>query len=352
MNKELHRDKSYEDLLQNILLEIESHRKKASEELTITMMQLYDTIGKRIVEKQEEEGWGKSIVEQLAMDINKVTGSKESFSSRNLWYMRQYHLTYLENEEQRLLSYRVNWGQNILLFTKIKDGEERKYYLECTIEAAWSRNTLFNAIKSEAYKNHRLNKKQSNFKATLPAHFSEQANETLKSEYTLSFLDIDGPILERQLENKIVARIKDFVLELGYGFTYMGNQYKLVLRDKDYFVDLLFFHRKLKCIVAIDLKIGEFQPEFAGKMNFYLNLLNEQVRLPEENPSIGIILCAEKDNVEVDYALIGVQNPIGVAEYTLKKKLPQKYKGELPGVKELKTRLTKEFKANHNNEKS
>lgn len=347
MSKKIQLNKSYEELLQNVLQEIESHRKKASEELTMTMMHLYDTIGRHIVEKQDNEGWGKSIVEQLAGDIEKVTGSKESFSSRNLWYMRQYHITYLDKEELRMLSYRVNWGQNILLFTKVKDEKERKYYLESTIEAAWSRNTLLNAIRSNTYQNHLLSKKRHNFSDTLPVHFAEQANETLKSEYTLSFLDIDGPILERQLENRIVARIKDFVLELGYGFTYIGNQYKLVLRDKDYFVDLLFFHRKLKCLVAIDLKIGEFQPEFAGKMNFYLNLLNDQVRLPEENPSIGIILCAEKDNVEVDYALSGVQNPIGVAEYTLKKQLPKQFKGELPGVRELKSKIAKEFKANN-----
>ena len=351
MAEKLQFNQNYQELLHNVLHEIEWHQKKAANELTITLMQLYDAIGKHIVEKQEKEGWGKSIVEQLALDITKNSGTKESFSSRNLWYMRQYHLTYVENETLRSLSYRVNWGQNIVLFTKVKDEVERKYYLEKTIEAAWSRKTLLNAINSQAYQNQKLKKKSNNFPQTLPAHISEQVQETLKSEYTLSFLDIDGPILERKLEKQLVARMKEFVLELGYGFTYVGHQYKLVLREKEYYVDLLFFHRKLKCLVAIDLKIGEFMPEYAGKMNFYLNLLNDQVRLPDENPSIGIILCAEKDHVEVDYALMGLKNPIGVAEYTLQKKLPAQLKGELPEAEELRSRLTQELKADKSNKK-
>ncbi|MBM3435701.1 MAG: DUF1016 domain-containing protein, partial [Bacteroidetes bacterium] len=227
---------------------------------------------------------------------------------------------------------------------KVKEPGERKFYLEKTIEASWSRKVLLNQLKAEAYQEFHKSPKSHNFPKALPEHLSDQADKILKSAYSLEFLQINEPILERQLEKKLVNQIKDFILELGYGFTFVGNQYPLRSKQKDYYVDLLFFHRKLKCLVAIDLKIGEFEPEFAGKMNFYLNLLNSQVKLPDENPSIGIILCAEKDNVEVEYALAGLQNPIGVAEYTYKKRLPQNFKGELPAVSELKQMVRSEIK--------
>jgi predicted nuclease of restriction endonuclease-like (RecB) superfamily len=206
-----------------------------------------------------------------------------------------------------------------------------------------------NQVKAKAYKKQVSSPKTHNFRKALPVHLSEQAHEILKSEYTLSFLGINEPLLERELENKLVAQIRDFILELGYGFAYIGNQYKLSLRNKEYFVDLLFYHRKLKCLVAIDLKIGAFEPEFAGKMNFYLNLLNKQMRMPEENPSIGIILCAEKDYVEVEYALSGMTNPIGVAEYSYQKKLPANLRGELPGAAELKKKVAEGIKKSGRN---
>ncbi|MCK5135156.1 MAG: DUF1016 family protein [Bacteroidales bacterium] len=344
MSKQVQINKAYRQLLQDILQEIELHKIKAACEVNITLMQLYYSIGEIIVKKQKEEGWGKAIVEQLATDLTKTMAGSKSYSSRNLWYMRQFYLEYVGNEEFKILALQVPWGQNILLLTKIKDDEQRKFYLEKTIEAAWSRKTLLNMVKTNTYKRQLGAPKTHNFQKTLPAHLLEQADEIIKSKYTLDFLNIYGPILERQLENKLIEHLRDFILELGYGFTYIGNQYKLSLNDKEYFVDLLFFHRKLQCLVAIDLKIGDFEPEFAGKMNFYLNLLNEKVRMPDENYSIGIILCAEKDNVEVEYALSGMQNPIGVVEYTFEKRLPQSLKGELPSVKELKERIQSEIK--------
>lgn len=217
--------------------------------------------------------------------------------------MRQFFLEYQSSPALQELAFRIPWGQNILILTKIKEEQQRHYYLSKTIEASWSRNTLLNQIKAKAHAKHNLLSKQHNFKNTLPAHLTEQANEILKSDYNLEFLGIAEPLLERQLENRLVENIKDFILELGYGFSYIGNQYRLSLNDKEYFVDLLFFQRKLKCLVAIDLKIGSFEPEFAGKINFYLNLLNEQVKLSDENSSIGIILCAEKNTIEVEYAV-------------------------------------------------
>jgi predicted nuclease of restriction endonuclease-like (RecB) superfamily len=208
----------------------------------------------------------------------------------------------------------------------------------------WSRNILLNQIKAKAFKRQKQLPKQHNFKKALPTHLLKQADEMLKSNYNLDFLGINKPMHERQFENRLIEKLKHFILELGYGFSFVGNQYRIELNRKEYFIDLLFFHRKLRCLVGIDLKIGSFEPEFAGKMNFYLNLLDDHVRMKDENPSIGIILCAEKNSVEVDYALKGIDKPIAVAEYKLKKSVPKKWQRQLPSAKELTEIIREEFK--------
>ncbi len=208
----------------------------------------------------------------------------------------------------------------------------------------WSRNVLLNQIKANAFIRHKQFPKQHNFKKTLPTHLQVQADEMLKGTYDFGFLGVNRPMHERQLENRLIEKLKYFILELGYGFSYIGSQHRLELGRKEYFVVLLFFHRKLRCLVAIDLKIASFEPEFAGKMNFYLNLLDDMVRMSDENPSIGIILCAEKNSVEVDYALKGIEKPIAVAEYQLKKSIPKALKGQLPSVKELTELIMREIK--------
>lgn len=213
--------------------------------------------------------------------------------------------------------------------------------MTATDKLAWSRSVLLNQIKANAYKNHLINPKQHNFENALPVHLSEQANEALKGEYNLDFLGISNPILERELENRLVENIRDLLLELGYGFSFIGNQYRLKLNEKEYFIDLLFYHRFLKCLLAIELKTVEFQPEFAGKMNFYLELLDEQEKQPDDNPSIGIILCPTKDNIEVEYTLKTNRKPIGVSEYKLTHELPKQLKGKVPSSGELKRMLTK-----------
>lgn len=207
---------------------------------------------------------------------------------------------------------------------------------------AWSRNVLLNQVKAQAYERHLTGPKQHNFRQALPEHFAEQADEVIKSRYSLEFLGVIEPMLELELERRLLKKLKQFLLELGYGFSFVGSQYPLRLSDKTYRVDLLFFHRKLRCLIAIDLKIGAFKPEFAGKMNFHLELLDEQVRLPEENPSIGIILCAEKDHLEVEYALRTSNKPMGVAEYQLFPDQPSELSGQLPSPEELQHRLSAE----------
>ena len=190
-------------------------------------------------------------------------------------------------------------------------------------------------MKAGAYERSLKEKKTHNFPAALPEHLAEQAEEALKSSYNLEFLGIGRAVKERELEEKLIERLRDFILELGYGFCFVGRQYRLALGQKEYFVDLLFYHRFLKALVAIDLKVGSFEPEFSGKMDFYLNLLNEKERAPDDRPSIGIILCAEKDNLEVEFALKTKANPIGVAEYQLQPKLPAEFRGKLPTARQL-----------------
>ena len=208
----------------------------------------------------------------------------------------------------------------------------------------WSRSVLLNQIKAKSFERHTQLPKHTNFAQALPEHLAEQANEAVKSEYNLEFLGIHQLMLEQELEELLLKHLQDFLLELGYGFSFIGSQYSLTLDDKIYRVDLLFFHRKLHCLVAVDLKIGSFKPEYAGKMNFYLELLDEQVRLPEENPSIGIILCAEKNNLEVEYTLRTSNKPLGVAEYRLISSLPEELSGQLPDPDELRRQLKNKLK--------
>jgi predicted nuclease of restriction endonuclease-like (RecB) superfamily len=283
-------------------------------------------------------------VEKLANDLQKRFRGYSGFSARNLWDMRRFYEAYNAHAKLRQLVAEIPWGHNLLLLNKISNPEESRYYIETTIQMGWSRNTLLNQIKAHAYNKHRLLPKQHNFKKALPVHLLQQADEMLKSKYNLDFLGIAQPMHERELESKLVEKLKNFILELGYGFSFLGNQYRLALKSKEYFVDLLFFHRKLRCLVAVDLKMGSFEPEFAGKMNFYLNLLDEKVRMDDENPSIGIILCADKDSVEVDYALKGIAKPIAGAEYEFKKTVPRKFQKQLPSAYELQAVIRTEMK--------
>lgn len=298
-------------------------------------------LGKIIVKNQNKHNWGKSIVDALSKDMNKQIDGVKGYSPQNLWRMRQFYLEYKEEPELLNLTLKIPWGQNLLILHKIKDKTEKEYYLTATDKLGWSRAVLLNQIKANAYQYHLLNNKTTNFEKTLPIHFAEQANEALKSEYNLDFLGITKPVLERELENKLVANIRDLLLELGYGFSFIGNQFKLKLNHKEYLIDLLFYNRILKCLVAIELKTAEFVPEFAGKMNFYLELLDAQEKLPEDNPSIGIILCLEKDNIEVEFALRPSNKPIGISEYRLTNELPKKLIGKVPSSEELKQIMTK-----------
>lgn len=343
---------------------ISSARLAAARSVNRELVALYWDIGGAIVEKQKSLGWGDAVVEMVAADLRRAFPGMSGFSARNLWYMRRLFVecsspamlqqlvaelqkqppvgvlpfgdrTTTGLEKMQRLVAEIPWGQHVLLLDKVPAPAARLYYLRATARFGWSRNVLLNQIKAGAYERSLKAGKSHNFPAALPEHLAEQAEEALKSSYNLEFLGLGRTVKERELEDRLVGRLRDFILELGYGFCFVGRQHRLALGAKEYFVDLLFYHRFLKALVAIDLKVGPFEPEYSGKMDFYLNLLNEKERGPGDRPSIGIILCAEKDNLEVEFALKTKNNPIGVAEYQLQPRLPAEFKGKLPTVRQL-----------------
>jgi predicted nuclease of restriction endonuclease-like (RecB) superfamily len=332
----------YIRFLNEIKARIVSARIQATRTLNKELMSLYWDIGKTIAARQESLGWGKSVVNQLSRDLTGEFDNAEGVSPHNLWRMRMFYLTYRNNEKVAQVVLQIPWGHNILIMQKIKNPKEREYYITSCIKFGWSRNVLLNQINAKAYALS-LKQKHHNFSRTLPKHIREQAEESLKSVYNLDFLGITKPILERELEKRLIEKIKHFILELGSGFSFISSQHRLELNGSEYFIDLLFFNRKLKCLVAIELKTGQFEPEYAGKMDFYLHLLNEKVRLKDENPSVGIILCAQKNNVVVEYALRSIRNPVGIAEYRLTNKLPEPYKKILPSGKQLIEQIKEEI---------
>ena len=323
----------YKGTLELIKQEIQTARFQVAKSITKEHIELYWKIGKIILEKQNDEGWGKSVVEKISKDLRQDYPKSSGYSARNLWDMRRFYSRYSSNEKLRQLVAEIPWGQNLLILSKIKDDKEAKFYLSATKEYGWSRNVLLNQIKAQAYKRALPDNKTHNFQTALPEFLSEQADEALKSEYNLEFLGLKEGVKERELENKMIEKIRDVIMEFGAGFAFLGNQFKLKLGKKEYFIDLLFYHRKLQCLVAVELKVGEFKPEYAGKLNFYLEILDNTEKTENENPSIGILLCAEKDTLEVEYALRTTNKPIGVAEYQLTKDLPKKYKQYLPDNK-------------------
>ena len=326
---------SYKDFINEIKSKIYSAKSKAIISINREMIELYFDIGKEIVTKQEKLGWGKKVVEQMSSDLKKEFGEKSGYSTQNLWYMRQFYLTYKENKNLQQLVGEISWSANILIFSKCKNSQEQEYYIKETIKNGWNRNTLQHHIKTELYQRDKANHKLTNFSQTLSNELSELAIDMIKSEYNLEFLDLDKQAKEIEIENKIIQNIKNFLLELGYGFSFIGNQYKIQLQNDEYFIDLLFFNRVLNALVAIELKIGKFKPEYAGKMNFYLNILNDKVKLLHENPAIGIILCTDKNDIEVEYSLYNTNQPMGVSTYTLQKNLPKELSKILPSKQEL-----------------
>jgi len=336
-------NKHYAELLEDAKKKVLSTRIKVAKTACKEQINLYWWLGQQIVQAQEKHSWGKAIVEQLSADLKRLfIGTTAGFSPQNLWYMRQFYLEYKDQPNLQQIVGEVGWGQNILIMSKVKDIKAREYYLTMTQQMGWTKNILELNINSQAYERHIVENKDHNFDEALPIHLAEQANKTMKSIYMLDTLGLTQPVLEYQIENRMVEKIQDVMLELGYGFAFIGNQYRVVSPNgTENFIDLLFSNRKLRCLVAIEIKSGKFKPEYAGKMNYYLNLLDDFVKEEWENQSIGIILCASKDHIDVEYALRGIEKPIGVSEFRLTRTLPSELSGKLPEAKKIEAEIRK-----------
>ena len=292
------------------------------------MLNLYWDIGKMIVSRQQNVNWGKSVVEQLAKDLQAEFPGISGFSNRNIWRMRDFYLTYHSQEILPPMVAEIGWTHNIVILEKCKDDLEREFYIKMTRKFGWTKNVLVHQIENQTYQKTLLN--QTNFDQTVPTEIRNQLKLAVKDEYTFDFLELADEHSERQLEQAILTRVEPFLQEMGGLFAFIGSQYRLEVDDEEYFIDILLYHRRLKCLVAIELKIGKFVPEYVGKMQFYLSVLDNTVKLPDENPSIGIILCKSKQRTIVEYALKDSNKPIGVSTYQIVSTVPQELKNQLP----------------------
>lgn len=344
----IHNESEYNEILRQAVAVIETARGSAARAIVSISNEMHRQIGQLLYERKLDSAHGDSVVKRLSGDL-KAMYPKMGMSVSNLWAMKKYYVRFHLSDPKLQRSVGVlPWRHINQLMSKLKDDDDAiQYYAEKTIEKGWKCDLLVNAIKLEMHKHQPEANVSNNFAIALPDSQAAYANEVFKDSYCMGFLGVTEPILELELERRLVEKIKHFLLELGQGFTYIGNQHVLSYNGKDYKVDMLFFHRGLRSLVAVDLKISEFMPEYVGKMNIYLSLLDRLEKQQDENPSIGIILCAAKDNVEVELALEGFTKPIGVAEYKLivpQKELKQLISDEIKTFnQELATKSTKVF---------
>ncbi|NOR49168.1 MAG: DUF1016 family protein [Methanosarcinaceae archaeon] len=327
----------YQAFLKDIKNRIRQSQYEALKAVNVQLIQLYWDIGKSILEKQQQTGWGKSVVENLAKDLQAEFPDISGFSATNLWYMSQFYMEYQGNEILQPLVGEISWTKHILIMSKCKDIQERQFYIIATKKFGWTKKVLIHQIENESFEKYLLN--QTNFDQTVPDTIKNQAKLAVKDHYTFDFMELADEHSERQLEHALIENIRNFLCEMGYSFAFLGNQFRLTVDDEDFFIDLLLFHRELQCLVAIELKIGDFKPEYKGKMEFYLNLLNDTVKLPQENDAIGIIICKNKKRTIVEYALKTSVHPIGVSTYSISPALPESYKNILPDGKTIAQKL-------------
>lgn len=333
MRMKITKTQKYETFLKEIRERIREAQQSALKSVNKQLISLYWDIGKGIVEKQKKEKWGDSVIESLAHDLQNDFPGIKGFSARNLWRMRDLYVSYAKIEKLPALLAEISWTHNITILEKCQDNLEREFYIRMARKYGWSYRVLLNNIENQTYEKTLLN--QTNFDRTLPAHLKEKTALVLKDEYTYDFLDLGDDYTERQLENGLVSRVDDFLREMGGAFAFVGRQFRIEISNKEYFIDILLYHRYLKCLIAVELKIGEFVPEYVGKMQFYLTALDKQEKIAGENPSIGIILCKTKDKTIVEYALHDSHKPIGVSAYTVVKKLPKELKNQLPSPEQI-----------------
>ena len=327
----------YAGFLVEIKTRIRQAQYQALRAVNKELLILYWDIGESIHRKQEALGWGKAVVENLARDLRAEFPGQNGFSARNLWNMKEFYTEYSALPKLQPLVAEISWAKNLVIMSRCKDLLEREFYLRATARFGWTKAVLQHQIDNKSYEKYLLN--QTNFDATLPAEIKAQAALAVKDHYTFDFLNLAEEHSERELERSLVNNIRRFLAEMGGAFTFVGNQHRLEVGGQEYFVDLLLFHRRLRCLVAVELKIGSFQPEHKGKMEFYLEALDTQERMDGENPPIGIIICRDKNKTVVEYALRTAGRAIGVATYTVVPQLPEAYRDQLPSPEAIAERL-------------
>lgn len=337
MNDGLTIPEGYAELLEQLKLRIRSARWQAALSVNRELIRLYWEIGQSILERQEREGWGTKVIERLAADLRHEFPDMRGLSRANLFYMRAFAEAYRGEPIVQQLAGQLPWYHNVVIFTRLKTPELRHWYIRACLEHGWSRAILEAQIETRLHA--RQGKAITNFARTLPAPTSELAQQLLKDPYNFDFLTLHDEAVERDLERGLLEHLQRFMLELGAGFSFVGSQYRLEIGGEDFYIDLLFYHLKLRCFVVVDLKIGSFRPEYAGKLNFYCSAVDDLLRHERDNPTIGILLCKSKNNIVVEYALRDVAKPLGVAEYRLAQALPEHLKGSLPTVEQLESEL-------------
>ncbi|MEM6700060.1 MAG: PDDEXK nuclease domain-containing protein [Bacteroidota bacterium] len=330
-------NKKYQQLLSEVKQRIQQAQVKAAVAANQELLLLYWEIGRLIVERQAKGGWGANVIDQLSIDLKKSFPNMKGFSPRNLGYMKRFAKDYADLPILQQPVAKIGWGHNIVLFHKCKNEKERFWYAQKALENGWSRDVMVHQIEWGLYE--RQGKAITNFAKTLPSPQSDMAQQTLKDPYILDFLNLREDALERELEEALVKHITKFLLELGKGFAFVGRQYYLEVGGDEFFIDLLFYHLELRCYVVIDLKVGKFKPEYAGKMNFYLSAIDDIVKKEQDEPSIGIILCKSKNEVTAEYSLRSINRPIGISEYELTKAVPENLQSQLPAIEDLEREL-------------
>ncbi|MBK7053108.1 MAG: DUF1016 family protein [Rhodoferax sp.] len=327
----------YGEWLSDLKLRILSAQQRATLSVNRELVLLYWNIGRDILERQQAQGWGAKIVDQLAKDLTAAFPDMKGFSRRNLLYMRSFAEQWPEAEFVQQAVAQIPWGHNILIITKCSSVAQARFYIEQTLEQGWSRDVLALQLKSNLYA--RAGKAVTNFTRTLPLPQSDLAQQTLKDPYTFDFMAMTAPYNELDVERQLTQHITQFLLELGKGFAFIGRQYHLEVAGNDYYIDLLFYHVTLKCYVVVELKNRKFIPEYAGKLNFYLSAVDSLLKRDDDQPTIGLLLCRDKNNIEVEFALRDMNKPMGVSEYTLVEALPDNLKGAMPTIEEIENDL-------------
>jgi predicted nuclease of restriction endonuclease-like (RecB) superfamily len=328
---------SYDAFLSGLKERIRNAQVRAALAVNQELVMLYWQIGQEILTRQQQQGWGAKVITRLAKDLQKAFPEMKGFSRTNLLYMRAFAEAYPDTQFVQQVAGQIPWFHNCILLDKVKDSQERLWYIQQTIQQGWSRSTLTQHIESGLYR--RQGEAITNFEQTLPQPQSSLAQQVLRDPYNFDFLNLGQAAQERDLEAALVRHIREFLLELGVGFSFVGSQYPIQISGREYRLDLLFYHFRLHCFVVIDLKTVEFEPEFSGKMNFYVSAVDDLLRGPSDQPTIGIVLCKTQNHTVVEYALRDLNKPIGISTYQLKDSLPEPLKGNLPTIEELETQL-------------